>query len=105
MTTLELEQVIRDYLMDFYHKQYIGKIVIEKLNPIGYHVALGMDVPNKPIIICAELDDEHFIKYIKEDLRNRNFHLKDWGELNLTYPYDCGPRNTQCGCNDKGRIN
>jgi len=38
MTTLELEQVIRDYLLDIYKKKYTGKMYITKLNPVGYSI-------------------------------------------------------------------
>lgn len=102
MTTTELEQVIRDYIRQIYNKEYTGQIKIEKLNPVGYYVKLGLNVPEHPLSIYAELDDEAFLKYIKEDLKSRNFHLIQYGELQLTYPYDCGPRNSQCSCNDKG---
>lgn len=105
MTTTELEQVIRDYIRDIYKKEYIGKIKIEALDSTGYCVKLGMDTPEQPITIYAELDDEAFLKFIKKELRSRNFHLVEYGELNKLYPYDCGPRNTKCGCNDRKRIN
>ncbi len=102
MTTIELEQVIRDYIMDIYKKQYIGKIKIQKMDPVGYHIQLGMDRPEQPTVIYAELEDKKFLKFLREELKARRFNLVDFGELRLTYPYDCNPRNTQCGCHDKG---
>ena len=30
MTTIELEQVIRDYILDIYKKEYTGKIYVKK---------------------------------------------------------------------------
>ncbi len=83
MKIQELEQVIRDYILDIYNKHYIGKINIQKLNPYGYCVKLGMNTPNQPITIYAELKDKDFLKFIKEDLKNRRFNLVDFGELNL----------------------
>lgn len=102
MTTQDLEQVIQDYILDIYHKKYIGKIVIEKLNPIGYYIKLGMDHSHQPIIIYAELEDDKFLKFLKQELKDRRFNLVYYGKLQLTYPYDCNPINTACSCHDKG---
>ena len=38
MTTIELEQVIRDYILDIYKKEYTGKIYVKKLDPVGYYI-------------------------------------------------------------------
>ncbi len=100
MTTSELEQVTRDYLRDIYKREYIGKIQINTLSPQGYIIKLGMYTPEQPITIYAELSDDKFLKFLKEDLKSRRFNLKYFGELNLVHPYDCSPRNTICGCHD-----
>lgn len=105
MTVEKLEQVIREYILDIYKKEYIGKIKIQKLNPVGYSIHLGMDAPEKPLVICGQLDDDAFLKFLKEELRIKNFHLVYYGILKEKYPYDCQPRNTSCKCHDKGRIN
>ena len=102
MTTQDLEQVIQDYILDIYDKKYIGKIVIEKLNPIGYYIKLGMDHPHQPITIYAELEDDKFLKFLKQELKDKRFNLVYYGKLQLTYPYDCNPINTACSCHDKG---
>ena len=100
MTITELEQVIQDYFQDIYHKRYIGKIYIEKLNPVGYYIKFGMDRPFQPTVIYAELEDQKFLKFLKDDLKSRRFNMTCFGELNLTYQSDCNPKNTSC-C-DKG---
>jgi len=64
-----------------------------------------MDRPFKPLVIYAELEDEKFLKFLKDELKTKRFNLIYYGELNLTYPYDCSPRNTACNCNDKGLVN
>lgn len=87
--------------MDIYHRQYIGKIRIQKLDPIGYSVQLGLQTPDKPITIYAELEDAEFLKFIKQDLRDRRFNLIYFGELQLRYPTDCAPRSNKCGCHDQ----
>lgn len=105
MTIEELEQVTREYILDIYDKEYIGKIQIQKLDPVGYSIHLGMNTPLAPLVICGMLDDEAFLKFLKEEIRAKNFHLVSYGELTAKYPYDCEPRNTSCNCHDKGRIN
>lgn len=95
MTIEELEQVIRKYILDIYDKEYIGKIYIEKLDPIGYSVKLGMNVPNKPVTIYAELEDQKFLKFLREELKSRYFNLVHYGQIQL----NDAPINTLC--NDK----
>lgn len=90
MTTQELEQVIREYIADIYKLEYIGKIFIEKLEPTGYSVKLGLDAPHKPSTIYAELEDNEFLKFLKQEIKNRRFNLVDYGLLKLT---ECHERN------------
>lgn len=94
MTIVELEQVIQDYILDIYHKKYIGKIGIQKLDPIGYSIKFGMDTPEKPLTIYAELEDKAFLKFLKLELKARRFNLVYFGKLQLTYD----PKNTSCKC-------
>lgn len=101
MTITELEQVIREYILDIYGKQYIGKIKILELNPVGYSIKLDMGCPEKPLVIYAELEDSKFLKFLKEELKIKRFNLINFGQLQLTYPVDCHPINTSCECNDK----
>jgi len=105
MTTKELEQVIQEYLMDIYHKKYIGKLDIQKLDPIGYCIKFGINYPEKPMVIYGELKDEDFIKYLKRELKDRRFNLIYYGKLFLTQPYNCEPINKSCNCNDQGCTN
>lgn len=104
MTTLELEQVIREYILNIYKKVYIGKIKIKELNP-GYCIYLDMGNPDAPLVICAQLEDNEFLKLLKEDLRNRNFYINaHYGLLMKDYPVsECEPINR--ACNDKTGIN
>lgn len=96
MNIQDLEQVIRDYLRDIYKKEYIGKMTVEAINPIGYKISLGLGVSNRPTIIYAELEDKAFLKFLKQELRDRRFNLIDYGELNLRYPTNCRPENQPC---------
>lgn len=105
MTVQDLEQVIHEYILDIYHKKYIGKLEIRKLDPKGYCIKLGMDTPYQPITIYAELEDEKFLKFLKQELKDRRFNLTYYGKLTLKYPYNCNPISTSCSCHDKGRTN
>lgn len=102
MTTSELEQVIREYILNIYKKYYIGKIKIKKLNP-GYCIYLDMGNPDAPLVICGWLEDDKFLKFLKEDLRNRSFYANAYyGSLMKDYPDQCKPINK--ACNDKKGI-
>ncbi len=100
MTIQDLEQVIHEYIRDIYKKEYIGKISIQKLNPVGYCIKLGMDVPEKPTTIYAELEDDKFLKFLKREIKDRLYNLVYYGKLNLFYPADCSPIKSSCACND-----
>lgn len=100
MTTQELKQVILENIKDIYHKKYIGKISIQSF-PKGYSIKLGMNNDSAPITIYAELEDEQFLKFLKQELRDRRFNLLWFGELNLEYPYNCTKPDTRCGCHDE----
>lgn len=96
MTTQELEQVIHDYIMGLYKMRYIGRMKITKLDPEGYCIQLGMDHPFQPTTIYAELPDNKFLKFLKEELRNRKLDLTRYSELNLIHHPNIA------SCNDKG---
>lgn len=102
MTELELEQVIREYLRNIYNSEYIGNIKIQKLNPFGYQISLGMNTPECPDIIYAELEDSQFLKFLKEELKHRRFNVVQYGKLFKTMPVECTIINKSCSCYDKG---
>ena len=102
MTRTELEQVIRDYILDIYKKEYKGNIYIKKLNPVGYSIQLELSMRNKPITIYAELEDKAFLKFLKQELKDKRFNLIYYGKLDLINKYDCNPINKPCNCHDKG---
>lgn len=102
MTITELEQVIRDYILDIYKKEYKGNIHIKKLNPVGYSIQLELSMRNKPITIYAELEDKPFLKFLRQELKDKRFNLIYYGKLDLVNKYDCNPINRPCSCHDKG---
>ena len=105
MTTQELEQVIQEYFLNIYGKQYIGKLSIQKLNPVGYYIKFGMDRTNRPTVIYAEMDDTKFLKFLKQQIKDMRLNNMYNGILKLKYYTNCNPINTSCSCHDKGRIN
>ncbi len=101
MTEQELEQVIQEYLLDIYKAKYIGKLKVKKLLPFGYQVSLGMNTPECPYIIYAELKDKEFLKFLREELRQRKLDMVFYGKLFKTMPPECNTINKACSCNDK----
>ena len=100
MTTIELEQVIQDYFLNIYGKRYTGKLSIQKLDPVGYCIRFGMDRPNRPTVIYAELEDKEFLKLLKQQIKDMRINLMYYGLLKLTYHTNCHPVNISC--RDKG---
>lgn len=101
MTIQELEQVTREYLMDIYKAEYVGKLKVIKLCPIGYEIQLGMNTPECPDIIYAELEDDEFLEFLKNELQHRRFNTIFYGKLFKTMPLECDTINKACSCNDK----
>lgn len=73
MTTTELKQVILDFFIENYKRQFIGKLDIQELNP-GYKVSIYLDRSEYPLVIISDLEGKDFIKFIKEELRKRKLH-------------------------------
>ena len=101
MTPQELEQVIRESITDIYKATYIGKLWVHKIKTGGWKVQFGLHTPDFPLTIYADLDDDKFIKFIKDELRSRRLGSIYFSELNKVYPYN----TTNHNCNDESRIN
>ena len=50
------------------------------------------------MVFYAELDDSKILKYLKEEIRNKKFHLSQYGVLNKREPDLCYPINKSCNC-------
>lgn len=58
-----------------YHKKYIGKLRLKKLNPFGYQVSFGLNNNEKPITIAAQIQDQQvFVKHLQQELRVSRFN-------------------------------
>ncbi len=101
MSIQDIEQATLEFIKDFYKKEYIGRIEVEKLDPEGYSVSLYPQGYYVPTVIYAELNDDKFIKYLREEIRNRKYHLQWYGQLNKREPDLCYPINKSCDCHDK----
>ena len=95
MTTQELEALILELIKDIYNAEYIGKLKVTKAGN-GYLIQLGMDVPEYPISIYAELEGDKLIKFLKEELHNRHLSSAYFSSIQLVYKALCQPVNTKC---------
>ena len=53
---------------------FIGKLTIEDLEPEGYKVQINLDNSENPITLMADLPDDEFLCFVKEELRSRKLH-------------------------------
>lgn len=96
MHTLDGE--IRKAIKEVYHKEYNKQLRIKHIKPIGWKVILGMNHPEHPIIISAELPDDKFIKFFKQELHDRHLDYIEYDEGYQLEPYHCppDPKCTEC---------
>ena len=69
----EFENKVLDIISKLYEREYIGKLHISRIKPFGFKLTLGMNNVDKPIVIAAQLNEEDFLKYVYNELRERNF--------------------------------
>lgn len=68
------------------------------LKTIGWTVILGLH-ENKPLTISAELPDERFLQFFKQELLDRNWDTVHWFTGYQILDDGC-PINKSCNCND-----
>ena len=98
MTQAEIEQAILNCFTEVYKVKYIGTLKVERLKPIGLKVRLGIMNDYKPMYISAELDDNQFLKYFKQELYDRNLDMVEFFKGVKNYPDDCLEFDDRCGC-------
>ncbi len=98
MTHTELKQVILGYMRDLYKMEYTGGIEIEDLDPVGYKISFNLNKSEMPLVIIADLPDEEFLPYIKEELRSRKLQRVQYYKATKLPPHNV------C-CNEIERIN
>ena len=98
MNEIECKENILCLIEAIYHKKYIGTLEVSKLNP-GWRVRLGMNNTDKPIIISAELPDDKFLKFFREELLNRDLDSVSYFLGYKEYPDNGCPIKSSCKCN------
>ena len=103
MTTEELKNKILCIIQEVYNYQgrtwrYNGRLKIRQLSPVGYSVTFGLNNIDKPLVISAELIDDKFLKFIKDELRSRHFNNIQWFIGEHSYPDNGCPIKKGCAC-------
>lgn len=71
-------------MRELYKMEFIGDIKIEDLEPVGYKVSFNFNKSENPVVIIADLPDEEFLPFIKEEIRSRKFQrVKYFGAYKL----------------------
>lgn len=63
---------------EVYDRKYIDYLKITPISPVGTSVRLGLSHNANPIHIAAELEDDKFLKFFKQELRCRHLHTNRW---------------------------
>lgn len=74
MDEQQMKEQILQAIQDVYKVKYIGKIKVSKLQS-GWSVKLYF---YNSVLISAELPDDKFISYFKQELRDRNLDCSNW---------------------------
>ena len=98
MSIQDIEQATLDLIRKFSNYDYTGPIKVSKLNPIGYEIILYPQGQYVPMVFYAELEDDKFLKYLREEIRTKKFHLSQYGVLNKRERETCYPINKSCNC-------
>lgn len=82
-------------MKDIYKTDYIGKLEVKK-DDRGVLIKLGMQIPEKPVIIYAELEGEKLLKFLKKELRDRDLSPYNYSSIQLVYPASCTNQSRKC---------
>lgn len=93
-THQDMDEAIRLAIRDIYKAEYNKQLRVEKLEH-GWKVILGMNHPEHPIIIMADLPDCKFLKFFKQELHNRHLDYIQFDEGYKEDPYRC-PIDPKC---------
>lgn len=69
-----------------YHKKYVGKLWVNKLEPLGFQVKFGLNNNDKPLVISAELPEKEFLKFIKQEIHDRRMDFVQYFTGYRYYP-------------------
>lgn len=82
MTHQALIAAIQDIIRCQHNREFTGKITVKDLEPEGYSVGFEV-IQYRPLYISATLPDEEFLKYMKQELRNKAFIFARYYETSL----------------------
>ena len=104
MTHTDLKQAILGCIRQLYKMEFIGEIKIEDLDPVGYKVSLNLDRSENPLVLIADLPDDEFLDFMREEIRSRKLHkVKHY--LATKVPGDtiniCNERERTCRQNER----
>lgn len=73
MTTAtdKFAQAILETIFKVYGKCYVGLLNIHRLPGGAIDLVLGLNDPDHPLHICAQLDDDKFLEYLEKELHGR----------------------------------
>lgn len=102
----ELKQKLIQIIQEVYRKIYIGKLQVERLNPVGLVVKLGLNIDEKPITIAADLEDEQFLDFFRKEIREKRLDETKYFIGDQLLPYDeCSlPKGCSNRCNPEPYI-
>lgn len=102
----ELKQKLIQIIQEVYRKIYIGKLQVERLNPVGLVVKLGLNIDEKPITIAADLEDEPFLDFFRREVREKRLNETKYFIGDQLLPYDeCSlPKGCSNRCNSEPYI-
>ena len=93
-----MEKAILDIIEKKYKCKYTGNIKVTKLGKgwAGYKAVIDLDNPDKPMIqLSADLEAEDFLKYIEQELIERQLQRVQFFKGIKKYPED-EERGTCC---------
>ena len=92
----DMEKAVLDMIERRYKKKYTGGIEVKQLMSGGYKLVLDLGNPDKRVIqIAADLNAEDFLKYIEQELIERQLQRVQFFKGIKKYPED-EERGTCC---------
>jgi len=87
----DMEKAILEMIEQHYKKKYVGGIKVTKLGRgwAGYKLVLDLGIPEiRKITISADLEAEDFLKYVEDELINRQLYKVKYFTGIKKYPED-----------------
>nr|DAW84487.1 MAG TPA: hypothetical protein [Caudoviricetes sp.] len=89
MTTAEIEVAILNIIEEIYSKRYNSKLFVTELPGGGYSAKFALNNIDKPLVISAQLNATDFLKFMRQELRDKSLWRVEYSLGYKTYPEDC----------------